>query len=58
MLLGYTCDKGLTMDAYLDLLEKRGVPIPGKMKSFPQHLISNMLNFNPQQRFGVEQIVN
>lgn len=46
MLIGSTCDKGMSMDAYLDMLGHRGVPIPQKLRMFHQHLISTMLAYN------------
>ena len=57
MLVGKTCDHGMTMEEYLELLEKRGVPMPPKIKSFYRHLLMNMLNYNHEARFECEQIL-
>lgn len=57
MLVGKTCDHGMTMEEYLELLEKRGVPMPPKIKSFYRHLLMNMLNYNHEVRFECEQIL-
>lgn len=57
MLVGSTVDKGMTMDTYLDMLQKRGVPLPQKLRMFHQHLISSMLAYNHQQRAGIDHIM-
>ena len=57
MLLGSTCDKGLTMEAYLEMMEQRGAPLPNKLKMFHQHLLSSMLQFNHGRRYGCDQIL-
>jgi len=50
MLAGYTCDKGMTMEAYLEMLEQKGVPMPSKARMFHQHLLANMLHYNHKRR--------
>ena len=57
MLVGFTCDKGMTMEVYLEMLEQKGVPMPQKLRMFHQHLISNMLQYNHKRRIGCEHVL-
>lgn len=58
MLVGHTCDKGLSMEAYLDMLQRQGVPIPQKINGFQHFLLANMLSYNQNHRFDCEHILN
>jgi hypothetical protein len=47
MLVGKTCDYGMSMDQYLDNLKKNGIPFPPQVNAFFKKLISGMLDLNP-----------
>ena len=57
MLVGSTCDKGMNMENYLEMLETKGVPMPSQIRMFHQHLLSSMLQFNHQRRVGCDQVM-
>lgn len=46
------------MEAYLDMLQKKGVPFPPSISGFQHFLLSNMLNYNHFHRFDCEHILN
>jgi hypothetical protein len=58
MLIGRTCDHGMTMEVYLQMLERKGVPLPGKLKTFHRHLLVNMLSYRPESRFNCEHALS
>lgn len=55
MLTGHTCDEGYTMDAYLELIQSRGVSLPQSASSFAQYLSSGMLSYSAGKRFSCLQ---
>lgn len=55
--MGYTCDKGLTMEAYLDILEHQGIPLPNKLSQLQQRLLAKMLQFNHHQRASCDHLL-
>ena len=57
MLVGSTCDKGMNMETYLEMLESKGVPMPSEIRMFHQHLLSNMLQYDHQRRVGCEHVL-
>ena len=57
MLAGKTCDQGLKMEAYLEMLKKTGIPIPSHISPFFKHLLAKMLCYNHQARLDCLQVI-
>lgn len=57
MLVGKTCDQGLKMEAYLDMIRKNGIPLPANLSPFAKHVLSKMLTFSHQNRSDCLQIL-
>jgi serine/threonine protein kinase len=57
MLVGSTCDKGLSMEAYLDMVQRQGVPLPQRLRMFQQHLLTNILHYDLSRRFDCDHIL-
>ena len=53
MLTGKTCDEGMTMTAYLDMVfAKGGVPLPDSFSHFVQYILRGMLCVDIEKRFS------
>ena len=50
MVFGKTCDRGLSMDEYLHLMERQGIPFPVQANPFHRHILNLMLKFSHYQR--------
>lgn len=50
MLVGRTCDQGLKMEAYLDMIKSSGIPLPPHLSPFSKHVLTKMLAFNHHMR--------
>ena len=57
LLLGKTCDYGMSMKEYLELIQRCGVPVPNTIKPFYRKLLGGMLAYNPSARMGVTQVI-
>ena len=55
MLIGKTCDNGMTMNHYLEMLQTKGIPLPEKLKNIHKHLLTCMLAYNQDSRIQCEQ---
>ncbi len=57
MLVGKTCDQGLKMEAYLEMIRKSGIPLPNHLSAFAKHVLTKMLAYNHQTRTDCLQIL-
>jgi serine/threonine protein kinase len=57
ILVGKTCDQGLKMEAYLEMIRKNGIPLPNHLSAFLKHILSKMLSYTHQARFDVLQLL-
>lgn len=55
MLVGRTCDQGMSMETYLEMIERNGVPFPQALPNFYRKIISSMLLFSHQMRYDCLQ---
>jgi aromatic ring hydroxylase len=55
MLAGHSCDEGYTMEAYLEMIENKGVPLPHQASNFCKFLLKGMMATLPSQRFSGEE---
>ena len=58
MLAGKTCDQGMTMTTYLDMIERQGVPLPAQGNPFCKHILGWMLRHNPAQRASIDEVLH
>lgn len=57
MLVGKTCDQGMNMEAYLEMIKKNGIPLPNHLNPFYKKILSAMLNYNFKNRYDIFQIL-
>jgi serine/threonine protein kinase len=56
MLTGRTCDHGMDMKEYLNVVEKKGITFHKPVSQFHRFLVSNMLQFDHHARFDCLQL--
>lgn len=57
MLVGKTCDQGMNMESYLEMIKKNGIPLPNHLNPFYKKILSAMLNYNFKNRYDIFQIL-
>lgn len=57
MLVGRTCDHGLKMEMYLDMIRKNGIPLPNTLSSFAKHVLTRMLAYSHKTRADCIQVL-
>jgi len=46
LLLGKTCDVGMSIEVYLDMVRTSGIPLPQHLSPFIKHLLSSILAYS------------
>jgi serine/threonine protein kinase len=57
MLVGRTCDQGLKMEVYLEMIRKGGIPLPAHLSPFAKHILTKMLAYSHQARSDCLQVL-
>lgn len=47
MLIGKTCDVGMGMEEYMEMVRANGIPLPQHLSPFIRHLLSSVLAYSP-----------
>jgi hypothetical protein len=47
LLIGKTCDVGMGMEDYMEMVRSSGIPLPQHFSLFIKHLLSSILTYSP-----------